>query len=104
MIRGVLTGAREHLLGTLRAIGDDRLDEIPEALRERKIAVRDVFFLLGLARGAPPGAGAPDLQSLQSEPVVDESPVRFPQYGTDQDDLAAARVEHGGDGCSLGRA
>jgi len=46
MIRDVLAGAREHLLGTLRAIGDDRLDEIPEALRERKLTVRDVFFVL----------------------------------------------------------
>jgi hypothetical protein len=46
MIRDVLTGAREHLLGTLRAIGDDRFDEIPEALRERKFTVRDVFFVL----------------------------------------------------------
>ena len=46
MIRDVLTGAREHLLATLRAMGDDRFDEIPEALRERKIAVRDVFSLL----------------------------------------------------------
>ena len=46
MIRDVLKGAREHLLETLRGIGDGRLDEIPEALRERKIAVRDVFFLL----------------------------------------------------------
>jgi hypothetical protein len=46
MIRDVLAGARQHLLGTLRAIGDDRLDEIPEALRERKLTVRDVFFVL----------------------------------------------------------
>ena len=46
MIRTVLAGAREHLLATLRELGDDRLDEIPEALRERKIAVRDVFSLL----------------------------------------------------------
>ncbi len=46
MIRDVLTGAREHLLGTLRAIGDDRLDGIPEALRERKLTVRDVFCVL----------------------------------------------------------
>ena len=45
-IRHVLTEARERLLATLRALGDDRLDEIPEALRERKIAVRDVFSLL----------------------------------------------------------
>ena len=46
MIRDVLKGAREHLLVTLRAIGDDRLDEIPEALRERKLTFRDVFFVL----------------------------------------------------------
>ncbi len=45
-IRSVLTEAREHLLATLRAIGDDRLDEIPEALRERGFTVRDVFFVL----------------------------------------------------------
>ncbi len=46
MIRDVLKGAREQLLDTLRAIGDDRLDEIPEALRERKLTVRDVVFVL----------------------------------------------------------
>ena len=46
MIRDVLTGAREHLLKTLRTFGDDRLDEIPEALRERKLTIRDVLFIL----------------------------------------------------------
>ncbi|MGA2621307.1 MAG: DinB family protein [Thermoguttaceae bacterium] len=46
MIRDVLKGAREQLLTTLRAIGDDRLDEIPEALRERGLTVCDVFSLL----------------------------------------------------------
>jgi uncharacterized damage-inducible protein DinB len=46
MIRNILMGTREHLLATLREIGDNRLDEIPEALRERKFTVRDVFFLL----------------------------------------------------------
>ena len=46
MIRDVLTGARERLLGALREIGDARLDEIPEALRERNLTVRDVFFVL----------------------------------------------------------
>ena len=46
MIRDVLKGAREHLLATLREIGDARLDEIPEALRERKLTFRDVFFVL----------------------------------------------------------
>jgi hypothetical protein len=46
MIRDMLQGAREHLLETLRAIGDDRLDGIPEALRERKFTFRDVFFVI----------------------------------------------------------
>jgi uncharacterized damage-inducible protein DinB len=46
MIRDVLKGARGHLLATLREIGDTCLDEIPEALRERKLTVRDVFFIL----------------------------------------------------------
>jgi hypothetical protein len=41
-----LTGAREHLLSTLREIGDDRLDEIPAALRERKLTIRDVYSLV----------------------------------------------------------
>jgi uncharacterized damage-inducible protein DinB len=45
-IRSVLTGAREHVLATLREIGDDRLDEIPEALRERKFTIRDVLSLI----------------------------------------------------------
>ena len=45
-IRSILTSAREYVLATLREIGDDRLDEIPEALRERKLTVRDVFSLL----------------------------------------------------------
>ena len=46
MIRDVLKGTRNHLLDTLRTIGDNHLDEIPEALRERKLTVRDVFFVL----------------------------------------------------------
>ena len=45
-IRSILAGAREHLLATLRAIDEDHLDEIPEALRERKLTVRDVYFVL----------------------------------------------------------
>ena len=45
-IRTMLTGAREHLLSTLRGIGDDRLDDIPEALRERMLTVRDIFNLI----------------------------------------------------------
>jgi uncharacterized damage-inducible protein DinB len=45
-IRGILSGAREHVLATLREIGDNRLDEIPEALRERNFTIRDVLSLL----------------------------------------------------------
>ncbi len=45
-IRSILAGAREHVLATLREIGDDRLDEIPEALRERKLSVRNVLSLI----------------------------------------------------------
>jgi uncharacterized damage-inducible protein DinB len=45
-IRAILAGSREHLLATLREIGDNRLDEIPEALRERKLTVRDVYSLI----------------------------------------------------------
>ncbi len=45
-IRSILTESRQHLLETLRAIGDDRLNEVPEALRERKLTMRDVFSLL----------------------------------------------------------
>ncbi len=45
-VRSVLAGAREHVLATLREIGDDRLEEIPEALRERKLTIRDVLSLI----------------------------------------------------------
>jgi hypothetical protein len=44
-IRAILAGSREHLLATLREIGDNRFDEIPEALRERKLTIRDVYSL-----------------------------------------------------------
>ena len=46
VIRGILSGAREHVLATLREIGDKRLDEIPEALRERNLTIRDVLSLI----------------------------------------------------------
>lgn len=45
-IREVLTGAREHLVATLREIGEDRLDEIPAAFKERGLRIRDILSLL----------------------------------------------------------
>jgi hypothetical protein len=46
MIRQMLTGSRQQLLATLRAMGDANLDMIPDALRARGTTVRDVFFVL----------------------------------------------------------
>jgi len=47
VIRRVLNEGREHLLATLADFGDDRLEEIPAALAERKLTVRDVLYILG---------------------------------------------------------
>jgi len=47
LIREVLDGSRQHLLATLREIGDDRLGEIPEALKERGLTIRQVLSVLG---------------------------------------------------------
>ncbi len=47
LIREVLSGSREHLLATLKEFGDDRLGEIPEALKQRGYTVRDVLYLIG---------------------------------------------------------
>ncbi len=47
LIRDVLSGSREHLLATLKEFGDDRLGEIPEALKQRGYTVRDVLCLIG---------------------------------------------------------
>lgn len=46
-VRRVLEGSRGHLLHTLRQIGEDRLDEIPPALAERKLTIRDVLYIIG---------------------------------------------------------
>lgn len=46
-IRRVLDDGRAHLLETLRDYGDDRLDEIPAALKQRGLTVRDVLYILG---------------------------------------------------------
>lgn len=46
-IRDVLAGARERMLDTLSLYGDDRLTEIPEALKARNLTVRDVLYIIG---------------------------------------------------------
>jgi uncharacterized damage-inducible protein DinB len=46
VIRKILTESREHLLATLGKFGDKDLGTIPEALRERKLALLDVLHIL----------------------------------------------------------
>jgi uncharacterized damage-inducible protein DinB len=50
-IRRVLAEGREHLLATLAGYGDDRLGEIPAALAERKLTIRDVLMILAWHEG-----------------------------------------------------
>jgi hypothetical protein len=47
LIRRILTESRAHLLATLGRFGDKDLGTIPEALKERKLALVDVLYLLG---------------------------------------------------------
>ena len=46
-IRRVLGEARDHLIDTLEGYGDDRLEEVPVALAERGLTVRQVLYILG---------------------------------------------------------
>jgi uncharacterized damage-inducible protein DinB len=46
MIRQVLTESRAHLLDTLSRFGDKDLGTIPEAFKERKLALVDILFIL----------------------------------------------------------
>lgn len=46
-IRSTLGTAREHLLVTLGEYTEDRLGEIPEALKARNLTVRDVLSIIG---------------------------------------------------------
>jgi hypothetical protein len=50
-IRRVLGESRAHLIETLLAYGDDRLDEIPAALAARKFTVGTVLHLIGWHEG-----------------------------------------------------
>lgn len=45
-IREILDRSRRNLLATLAEIGEDQLEQIPEALRERKYTYRTVMHLL----------------------------------------------------------
>lgn len=45
-IREVLAGARAHLLETLADYGDERLEEVPEALEQRNLTVRDALYII----------------------------------------------------------
>jgi uncharacterized damage-inducible protein DinB len=46
-IRQTLAAARADLLVTLNEFTEDRLEEIPAALKERGLTIRDVLYLLG---------------------------------------------------------
>jgi uncharacterized damage-inducible protein DinB len=50
-IRATLAESRQALLATLGEYDDSRLDEIPPALKERKLTVRDVLYILGWHEG-----------------------------------------------------
>jgi hypothetical protein len=47
LIRKVLDESRKHLVETFAELHDGRLEEIPAALAERKLTIRDVFHILG---------------------------------------------------------
>ena len=46
LIREVLGGSRQHLLATLRELGDARLDEMPEAFKQRGWNIRTILSLI----------------------------------------------------------
>ncbi|HEY2147767.1 MAG TPA: DinB family protein [Pirellulales bacterium] len=50
-IRRILGETRAHLIETLSAFGDDRLDEIPPALAARKFTVGTVLHVIGWHEG-----------------------------------------------------
>lgn len=50
-IRHVLTEGRQHLLETLSTLTEANLGDIPDALRERKLTVRDVLHILAWHEG-----------------------------------------------------
>lgn len=45
-IRRVLDESREHLLATLAQFNDSHLEDIPEALRQRNLTIRDVLHII----------------------------------------------------------
>jgi len=51
LIRRVLAESREHLVATLAAYGDDRLDEIPPAMAARKLNMLAVLHIINWHEG-----------------------------------------------------
>jgi len=56
-IRTVLDGSRAHLLETLRGIGEDRLEEVPAALKERNLTIRQVLSIISWHEAHHQGQG-----------------------------------------------
>lgn len=56
-VREVLDVSRQRLLETLRPMDDARLNEIPEALKERKLTIRDVLYIIGWHEAHHQGQG-----------------------------------------------
>lgn len=50
-IRQVLEVGRQSLIETLAEYGDDRLEEIPEALKQRGLNIRSVLYIIGWHEG-----------------------------------------------------
>lgn len=68
-IREVLAGARERLLETLLAYGDDRLNEIPPALAERKFRFLTVLHIIGWHEGHHQGQAHAMLNTFKATQV-----------------------------------
>ena len=66
-IRTVLSEAREHLLDTLSRFGEQHLNDIPDALRERGLTVLDVLHILGWHEAHHQGQAHLTLNQFQSQ-------------------------------------
>jgi uncharacterized damage-inducible protein DinB len=65
-IREVLAGARVRLMETLAKYGDDRLQEIPPPLAERKLTVRDALHIISWHEGHHQGQAHAMLNSFRA--------------------------------------
>ena len=50
-LRDILSQSRQHLLATLAAYGDDRLNEIPPSMKEKGFSIRDVLHVINWHEG-----------------------------------------------------